>query len=179
MSSWFERTENGGANSNSKNSSAKSNLLSKTPMAIVELIKQSRSLKVSSIFDYASNSIRIDNFIFTLHSTVTVAIFLVGTVFVTMRQYFGEPIECFGSKVQEMTSAQIQHFCWMEGVFTVSGSPKTELIGRDVSYPGVRHYDPRNGDIKVHHKYYQWIYFVLWIQVTNISLKFFSLSTSI
>lgn len=150
-------------------SSSSSKSIARTPLAILEVLKQAKTWKVASFFSSRS-SVRVDNFIFALHSTVTVTILTICMVFVGMKQYFGEPIECLGIPVTPngITQAQMQHFCWMEGSFTiVATNRRYERTGIDVSYPGVRTYKPDEGDLKMPHKYYQWVYYVLCIQVRS------------
>jgi hypothetical protein len=88
---------------------------------------------------------------------------MVGTMFVSMRQYFGEPIECMAGK-SDITASMLQHYCWLESTFSVSDSSH-KSVGVDVAYPGVKTLNPSAGERKVYHKYYQWVYFVLIIQV--------------
>ena len=66
-----------------------------------------------------------------------------------------------------------QHYCWLESTFSVSdGTAKT--VGIDVAYPGVKTLNAANGERKVHHKYYQWVYFILILQVCTVFfLNFF------
>lgn len=124
----------------------------------MEYLKQIRALTAfSSLFDFKADTVKVDNVLFRLHSMVTVFILMVGTMFVTMRQYFGDPIECMGGK-SDLSAALVQHYCWLESTFSVtSNSP-------DQAYPGVKPVIPGQ-DKKNYHKYYQWVYFVLMLQV--------------
>lgn len=156
----------------------------RTPMKIIDVLTQAKSWKLSAFFSFGSEA-RIDNVIFSLHSTVTVTILTICMVFVGMKQYFGEPIECLNtlnnSGPSSLTHAQLQHYCWMEGAFTVAnrytgtgdgGVGAHEITGQDNSYPGVKNYKPHKGDSKVLHKYYQWVYYILCIQVRLSKFKF-------
>ncbi|XP_015787864.1 innexin inx2 [Tetranychus urticae] len=134
----------------------------RTPGSAMEYVRQLKALTTfSSLFEFNANQIRVDNIVFKLHSTVTVLILLVGTMFVSMRQYFGEPIECMNGGRSDIQIATIQHYCWLEATFSVPG-PKTEYAGVHHAYPGIKTQGPN--DKKVYHKYYQWVYFVLIIQ---------------
>lgn len=148
----------------------------RTPGSAMEYVRQLKALTAfSSLFEFNANSIKVDNLVFKLHSTVTVLILLVGTMFVSMRQYFGEPIECMSAGRSDIAQATIQHYCWLEATFSVPG-PKSEYPGVHHAYPGIKTQGPN--DKKVYHKYYQWVYFVLIIQVSNLFLFLSSLSLS-
>jgi hypothetical protein len=88
---------------------------------------------------------------------------MVGTMFVSMRQYFGEPIECLAGP-SDIPPAMLQHYCWLEATFSVAESDGKAVVGDHVAYPGVKVLDEQRGEHKVYHKYYQWVYFVLIIQ---------------
>ncbi|RLU23891.1 hypothetical protein DMN91_004099 [Ooceraea biroi] len=104
-------------------------------------------------------SVRVDNVVFRLHSRVTVLLLLVCTVLVTAKQYIGEPISC-------MTDASIDKdpvnaYCWIYSTFTVSRHLKG-IPGRGVASAGVGQALP--DDEARHHRYYQWVCFVLGLQ---------------
>ncbi|XP_053210986.1 innexin inx2-like isoform X2 [Panonychus citri] len=92
---------------------------------------------------------------------------MVGTMFVSMRQYFGEPIDCL-TKDSDIKASLIEHYCWIEGAFSVLGGGET---GTSSAYPGVA--PTTSASIKRHHKYYQWVYFVLIIQAVMFYLPKF------
>ena len=58
-----------------------------------------------------------------------------------------------------------QHYCWLEGSFSVVDSTG-KAVTENVAYPGVKTLNEANGDRRQSHKYYQWVYFVLIIQVS-------------
>lgn len=116
----------------------------------------------SQLFETRGDQVKVDNAVFRLHSQCTVLILMVGTMFVSMRQYFGEPIECLSSRT-DLPPNMLQHYCWLESTFSVSDSAHKN-VGIDVAYPGVKLQNPNQGERKVYHKYYQWVYFVLIIQ---------------
>ena len=108
----------------------------------LDYVKQIRQLgKVSSLFSYSFDTVNLDNVIFRLHSIVTVFILLTGTMFVSMKSYFGDNIECLSSK-NDISKELIQQFCWMEGTFSVYEPGHTGHSGVDQAYPGVRPHNP-------------------------------------
>ena len=100
----------------------------------------------SQLFDFRADQVKVDNAVFRLHSQATVMILMVGTMFVSMRQYFGEPIECMSGR-SDLPQNMLQHYCWLESTFSVTdGSPKT--TGVDVAYPGVKTLNTAAGERK-------------------------------
>lgn len=88
---------------------------------------------------------------------------MVGTMFLSMRQYFGEPIECL-NRSQDISQQLLQNYCWLEGSFSVVDSTGRTAVGESVAYPGVKTLSESAGERKQQHKYYQWVYFILIIQ---------------
>ncbi|RWS31382.1 Innexin inx2-like protein [Leptotrombidium deliense] len=132
-------------------------------LAPMEYLKQVRAFSaLPQIFGYKFEGVSINNYVIKLHSTVTVLILFIGTMFVTARQYFGDPIECM-SRQSDIPPNMLQHYCWLEATFSVADSSHG-IVGSEVAYPGVKNYEPHKGEKKVYHKYYQWVYFVLIIQ---------------
>jgi len=133
----------------------------------MEYIKQIKQFSAfSQLFSDNRNNhdtVRIDNIIFKIHSQYTVSILLVGTLFLTIK-HFGDPIECMTSNNQDISAKMLQHWCWLEGSFSVVDSNGKAAMGHNVAYPGVKTLDEGSGDKKRLHKYYQWVYFVLIIQ---------------
>ncbi|KAG7209587.1 hypothetical protein KM043_011248 [Ampulex compressa] len=101
----------------------------------------------------------IDNFIFRLHYRATVSLLLVCMILVTAKQYIGEPISCITDDSIDKDS--VNAYCWIYGTFTVSRH-LTGIPGRDVASAGVGQFSKE--DKIHHHKYYQWVYFVLGLQ---------------
>lgn len=65
----------------------------------LEYVKQIKQLtKLGSVFPHTWEAVSVDNIIFRLHSIVTVFILMTGTMFVSMKSYFGENIECLSNK---------------------------------------------------------------------------------
>merc|ERR1712130_309622 len=89
------------------------------------------------------------------------------------RQYIGDPIQCIADGVP---GGAMDLYCWIHSTFSVPGawgeigeeygvgSPKE--ISQDQPHPGVAPPD----DEVVHHKYYQWVVFVLFLQAACFHL---------
>lgn len=120
--------------------------------------------KFSSTLWPPKASVKLDNLVIFLHSTVTVHILLISTMFLSMKQYFGDPIDCSTSGTSsDIKTSLIEHYCWLEGSFSL-----VEPSNMPSAYPGVRPSYHEVDDIKSHHKYYQWVYFILLIQVSIV-----------
>lgn len=104
-------------------------------------------------------SVRTDNNVFRLHYKATVIVLVVFSLVVTSRQYIGDPIDCV---VTDVPANVMDTYCWIHSTFTVPKRMATEVVGRDVAHPGVR--TPEKGEKVKHHKYYQWVCFVLFFQ---------------
>ena len=55
-------------------------------------------------------------------------------------------------------------YCWIHGTFSVPGAWSGQQ-GVEVPHPGVA--PPSQGEEVVYHKYYQWVCYVLFLQVTT------------
>lgn len=115
-----------------------------------------------------SSTIDTTNWVWRLHSRVTVIMLAGFTILVTARAYFGEPIECITNGNAAPAKASLNSFCWTLGTY-ISRDPKfvfsswdvIELSGKMGAIPpGERFYQ----------KYYQWVPFMLAIQVLLFSL---------
>lgn len=91
-----------------------------TVQTIWDSIRQIKQFKPSFLFQSTDQFEQIDvtNFIFKLHSKLTVTILLVGTFFVTLK-VFGNPIECLMRENGLISKQLMEHYCWIEGVFSV------------------------------------------------------------
>jgi len=111
----------------------------------------------------------IDNFAFKLHYRVTFVVLLVCMMLVTAKQFIGDPISCIADGVPGGT---LDLYCWIHSTFSVpsrwgqisdeysEGAP--HQAGRVNPHPGVAPLE--EGEEVVHHKYYQWVVFVLFLQ---------------
>jgi len=120
-----------------------------------------------------SDPAAIDNFAFKLHYRATFVVLLICMALVSARQYIGDPIQCIADGVP---GGAMDLYCWIHSTFSVPGawgeigeeygvgSPKE--ISQDQPHPGVAPPD----DEVVHHKYYQWVVFVLFLQAACFHL---------
>lgn len=103
----------------------------------------------------------IDNHIFRLHYRGTVIIILAATALVTSRQFIGDPITCMSDS---MSSDIMNIYCWIHSTYTLNDKFNGTL-GQDFPMPGLGE-DDVHGDRGgvTHHKYYQWVIFMLTLQ---------------
>lgn len=112
--------------------------------------------------------LHIDSPVFRLHYSITVAILIAFSLIVTTRQYVGNPIDCVHTK--EIPEDVFNTFCWIHSTFTISAKNVrtveiVDLYGEDKSGVATT---VRQEDKKVY-RYYQWVCFCLFFQV-SISL---------
>lgn len=105
--------------------------------------------------------VHIDNSIFRLHYTFTVIILLAACVVVTTKQYVGDPIDCI--RMEGVSQTVINTYCWIHTTYTI---PRAfyKKVGVEVPHPGVD--NTSDSSEFRHHKYYQWVCFVLFFQAT-------------
>ena len=83
------------------------------------------------------------------------------------KNYFGDPIDCAMRK-SDVGMHIIDNYCWVTGTWTIKDKPDEEILEYHMSsrrrvwniHPSVGQYDERFHE-KVHHKYYQWVPFML------------------
>lgn len=100
----------------------------------------------------------IDNNVFRLHYKVTMVLLIIFSLINTSRQYIGDPIDCVTDN--RIPQQIMDTYCWITATFTVPS--KVGRIGIEVLQPGVANHKPTD-KIK-HHKFYQWVCFVLFFQ---------------
>ena len=120
------------------------------------LIEQFESLS----FFVKPEKISIDNIVFQLHCKVTVLILMVCVLTVSFVQYFGTHIACMGD-YKAVPEHVMNSYCWLSTTYSIPDYWDAEVGGR-VVYPGVG--TTTEGTLKVHHSYYQWVVFVLFLQ---------------
>jgi len=119
----------------------------------------------------------IDNNVFRLHYKATVIIFVTASLFVTSRQYIGDPIDCM---VDGVPGGIMDTYCWIHSTYSVP-TRWTGKQGQDVPHAGVAPdadldlpvFNDGTGPSsplakkepaeKKYHKYYQWVAFVLFL----------------
>jgi hypothetical protein len=99
----------------------------------------------------------IDNHVFRLHYRASFIICLASSLLVTSKQFVGNPINCMSEGV---SGGIMDIYCWIHSTFSVPGQLSGEK-GIDNAHPGVA---PLDGEDVLHHKYYQWVVFVLSLQ---------------
>lgn len=145
---------------------------------MLDILRSLRSLlKISRI--------HTDGNIFRLHYSFTVIILLAFCIIITTKQYVGEPIDCL--RTDGVDKSIINTYCWIHTTYSIPkafnkkvGVDVSALIALDcmrllrasviantilssqVPHPGVDNTnDPNEFQ---HHKYYQWVCFVLFVQ---------------
>jgi len=117
----------------------------------------------------------IDNFAFKMHYRATFVVLLVCMALVSARQYIGDPIQCIADGVP---GGAMDLYCWIHSTFSVPsrwGTIKEEYgegdptkVANAQPHPGIA---PVEDDEEVvHHKYYQWVVFVLFLQAAMFHL---------
>ena len=101
-----------------------------------------------------------DGSVFRLHYKITTMVLLAFTFIVTTRQYVGAPIMCVHTR--EIPKEVLNTYCWIHPTYTLS-SAHWKRVGIDVPHPGVD--KTRDAKDKKHVKYYQWVGFLLFLQV--------------
>lgn len=131
------------------------------------------SLKEFLKFDH----VWIDNNVFRLHYKATVIIFITSSLFVTSRQYIGDPIDCM---VDGIPGGIMDTYCWIHSTYSIP-TRWVGTQGQDIPHPGVAPLAdlalPIFNDAaatgiqtqqipqseKKYHKYYQWVAFMLFL----------------
>jgi len=98
--------------------------------------------------------VAIDNVVFRLHYKVTVIMFILGSVLLNGKQYFGDPIDCHVDT--GVPAKLVSTFCWATGTFTLR-----QQTGRFMAHQGV---GPSVGKERIYHTYYQWVGFIMFFQ---------------
>ena len=105
--------------------------------------------------------VHIDNTIFRLHYSLTVIILLAFCVVSTTKQYVGDPIDCV--RADSVPASVINTYCWIHTTYTVR-TAMDKAVGSQVVAPGVD--STTDEKLFKHHRYYQWVCFVLFFQAT-------------
>ena len=91
-------------------------------------------------------------------------VLLAFTFIVTSRQYIGAAIMCVHT--EDIPKEVLNTYCWIHPTYTLS-SAHWKRVGVDVPHPGVD--KTRDEKDKKHVKYYQWVGFLLFLQVGKIT----------
>uniref|UniRef100_A0A8W7PLW5 Innexin n=1 Tax=Anopheles coluzzii TaxID=1518534 RepID=A0A8W7PLW5_ANOCL len=87
------------------------------------------------------------------------------SIAVTTRQYVGNPIDCVHTR--DIPEDVLNTYCWIHSTYTVVDAFMKKQ-GQEVPFPGVDN-SQRSGALTIRHtKYYQWVAFTLFFQVSRI-----------
>ena len=112
--------------------------------------------KLSAVLKVNAAAVNIDTFVFKLHYRFTFCLLLGCTILVTLRQYFGDHINCYQS-FGSIPVEWINTYCFTSTTFTV---PRLmQAAEEDRPLYGLGPYT-KDDDV-THHAYYQWVPFVL------------------
>lgn len=109
------------------------------------------------------SNVHTDAPVFRLHYSITVLMLMTFSAIITTRQYVGNPIDCIHTK--DLSEEVLNTYCWIHSTYTVKSAFKKE-VGIEVAYPGIGT-SKSSKDNKVY-KYYQWVCFCLFLQVSLI-----------
>jgi len=109
-----------------------------------------------------------DNLTFKIHYRVSFSLLIGCMLLVSARQYIGDPISCIAEGVP---GGAMDLYCWIHSTFSVKsswgkgsdeyGEGNPAQLGNEIPHPGIA--PPKDDEIQ-HHKYYQWVVFVLFLQ---------------
>ncbi|XP_075989914.1 innexin 7 [Anticarsia gemmatalis] len=103
----------------------------------------------------------IENLVFKLHYKLTVTMLLAFVILVCAREYFGDHIRCLSD--QGVPDHVIQTYCFFMATFTIVRHYNESLLQAGfLPHPGVGPLS--DSDETLHHTYYQWVPFVLFLQ---------------
>ena len=114
------------------------------------------------------DNVRISNFLFRLHTQITVTVLVFMSILIGLNQYFGTPIDCVQETVTDIDyswreNRLLNNYCWTHTTYTIPS-----LVGVNyVAYPGVGYADEE--EEVIFHKYYQWVPLFLLLQVRYIN----------
>lgn len=111
--------------------------------------------------------------IFRLHYRATVAVLLAGCLTLACKSISGSPIHCEATAAVD--KAVLETFCWLHTTYSMVRAFNMS-IGQAVPYPGVSNTKGEGGHghaphpLVKQHKYYQWVIFLLLLQVRSDGL---------
>jgi len=123
---------------------------------------------VSGLF-HKWDSACIDNHIFRLHYRASVII-LLGAIALVTSSLIGNPIHCMSDSLGGDATALLNTYCWIHSTYSLNdkfnGTP-----GVDYAHPGLGEDDVHGDRLGwTHHKFYQWVIFVLVFQAGGFYL---------
>lgn len=108
--------------------------------------------------------IHIDSAVFRLHYSLTVILLIAFSLIVTTRQYVGNPIDCIHSK--DLPEDVLNTYCWIHSTYTITAAYR-KREGLEVPFPGVDNSKSYSETERKEYKYYQWVCFMLFLQVID------------
>jgi len=123
---------------------------------------------ISGLF-HKWDSACIDNHIFRLHYRASVIV-LLGSIAMVTSSLIGNPIHCMSDSLGGDATALLNTYCWIHSTYSVNdkfnGTP-----GVDYAHPGLGEDDVHGDRLGwTHHKFYQWVIFVLILQAGGFYL---------
>ena len=113
--------------------------------------------------------IHIDTAVFRLHYSLTVILLVAFSLIVTTRQYVGNPIDCIHSK--DLPEDVLNTYCWIHSTYTITAAYKKKE-GLEVPFPGIANSKDYPVNQRKEYRYYQWVCFMLFLQVIIITEDF-------
>lgn len=107
--------------------------------------------------------IHIDSPVFRLHYSLTVILLIAFSLIVTTRQYVGNPIDCIHSK--DLPEDVLNTYCWIHSTYTITAAYRKKE-GSEVPFPGIDNSKSYPESERKEYRYYQWVCFMLFLQVT-------------
>ncbi|KAI8429422.1 hypothetical protein MSG28_000063 [Choristoneura fumiferana] len=112
-------------------------------------------------FKFNKSKPTIENVVFKLHYKATVTILVAFVILVCAREFFGDHIKCISD--QGVPDNVIQTYCFFMATFTIVRHYNESLLQSGfLPHPGVGPIS--DSDETLHHTYYQWVPFVLFLQ---------------
>jgi len=111
----------------------------------------------------------IDNHIFRLHYRGSVIILLAAIALVTS-SLIGNPINCMSDSLSDKGTELMNSYCWIHSTYSVNDK-FNGTQGVDYAHPGLGEDDVNEDRLGwTHHKFYQWVVFVLVLQAGGFYL---------
>lgn len=113
-----------------------------------------------TVKSFHAQDVETDNLAFRLHYRLTFWFLVACCFIVSSKQFIKDHINCISDK---SIAPVVDTFCFFSSTFTVAELQNSSFVRSGAAaHPGVGPYSGR-GDV-IHHTYYQWVPFVLFIQ---------------
>jgi len=124
-------------------------------MSVLALFGTVKNLFRFSKLDVSNNSVGL--------SRCMGLMLIIFSILTTSRQFFGEPITCQPTHGNVMKANIFTTYCFMNGTYTKLPQSRAERLNSNEAHVGITS-DAGEHLKEVHHTYYQWIPFILFIQ---------------